>query len=248
MRAMWFFHLNVIPALLLVLQLAVDAVKPGEGVAAGRSSPQSLVLAKGMGCYNWVENSVKEVMERLAEWVSITKAVVEPKSNGHFEVMDHFNMHAQEDKTDHEVAYRSQNTFVSCAHHRIAMDQNALDSTEPKLSPLFRDPNADVTFTSSDGVLFKIHRRHLEPTTGGFPVADAMVVGPEPVALPEPADVLEALFQFIQPPTEATNFRQPSVHNMQEDIFFAVAEAAEKYLVYGAMNICVTFMRCAHLL
>ncbi|CAA7268730.1 unnamed protein product [Cyclocybe aegerita] len=128
------------------------------------------------------------------------------------------------------------------------MDQNASNDTEPKLSPLFWDPNADVTFISSDGVLFKIYRRHLEPTTGGFPGADAMVVGPEPVALPEPANVLEVLFQFIQAPTEATNFRQPSVHDMQEDIFFAVAEAAEKYLVYGAMNICITFMRCAHLL
>jgi len=40
-------------------------------------------------------------------------------------------------------------------------------------------------------------------------------------------------------------FRQPSVNSLEPpELFFAVAEAAEKYIVYGAMNTFLTRMEC----
>ena len=67
------------------------------------------------------------------------------------------------------------------------------------------------------------------------------MVDAAPICLEEPAAVLELLFQFIHPRSESTQFRQPSVKSLKRKLFFAVAEAAEKYIVYGAMN---TFLTC----
>lgn len=64
----------------------------------------------------------------------------------------------------------------------------------------------------------------------------------EIVSLPETSEVLEVLFQFITPPSEAAGYRQPSVMKMEPNLFFRVAEAAEKYAVFGAMNVCLTWM------
>ena len=63
-------------------------------------------------------------------------------------------------------------------------------------------------------------------------------VGTEPVVLQERAAVLEVLFQFVHPSAEATQYRQPSVIEMDANLYFDVAEAAEKYLVGSAMNTC----------
>jgi len=68
------------------------------------------------------------------------------------------------------------------------------------------------------------------------------VVDAAPISLEEPSSVLEVLFQFIHPRSESTQFRQPSVSSLEPELFFAVAEAAEKYIVYGAMNIFLTRM------
>ncbi|KAF8168474.1 hypothetical protein B0H34DRAFT_60760 [Crassisporium funariophilum] len=100
-------------------------------------------------------------------------------------------------------------------------------------SERFCDPNADLILTSSDGVRFHVYRKYLEACTGGFPPAEIPVSG-EVVELSEPAKVLEILLQFIHPQ------RQPSVMDMDIDLFFSLAEAAEKYEVYGAMNTCNT--------
>ena len=67
-------------------------------------------------------------------------------------------------------------------------------------------------------------------------------IGKEAVVLQEPAAVLEVLFQFIHPRTEAVQYRQPCVVDMDTKLFFGVAEAAEKYLVSSAMNTCYTRM------
>ncbi|KAF8168480.1 hypothetical protein B0H34DRAFT_60951 [Crassisporium funariophilum] len=98
-------------------------------------------------------------------------------------------------------------------------------------SKRFCDPNADLILKSSDGVQFHVYRKYLEACTGGFPPAEFPVSG-EVVKLSEPAKVLEILLQFIHPQ------RQPSVRDMDIDLFFSLAEAAEKYEVYGAMNTC----------
>ena len=111
-------------------------------------------------------------------------------------------------------------------------------TTNANISPPFtlvRDAAADLIIRSSDGVLFHIYRTHLQSTTGGFPPSEIPTLD-EIVELPEPASVLEILIQFVHPA------RQPSVVSLELNSFFALAEAAEKYEVYGAMNTCRTRM------
>lgn len=79
--------------------------------------------------------------------------------------------------------------------------------------------------------MFRVYRTHLESHTGGFAPAEIPTLD-EVVVLSEPAEVLELLFQFTHPS------RQPSVLNLEFDLLFALAEAAEKYEAYGAMNLC----------
>ena len=105
-----------------------------------------------------------------------------------------------------------------------------------------RDADADATFISSDDVVFKIYTKYLAATSAGFDIEDLTSVGKEPVRLEEPASVLEALFQYVHPPPEDEHFRQPSVIDMQADLFFSLAEAGEKYLVHGVMLACIIRM------
>ncbi|KAF9058906.1 hypothetical protein BDP27DRAFT_532729 [Rhodocollybia butyracea] len=95
----------------------------------------------------------------------------------------------------------------------------------------------DVIFRSSDGVLFFVHKDALGYCSGGFPDGDAITVDPEPVPLTESSSVLEILFQFVYPR------KQPALDDMKFSLFLAVAEAAEKYEVYFAMNICQLRMK-----
>ena len=105
------------------------------------------------------------------------------------------------------------------------------------------DADADITFKSSDEVLFKIHSKYLAAASGGLEVPPEILTTPdEVISLEEPSEILDLLFRFIHPRTESTNFRQPSVMDMEPGILFALAEAAEKYQVFGAMNTCIT--RC----
>ena len=78
---------------------------------------------------------------------------------------------------------------------------------------------------------------------GFVPVGDHIFVEAEPVVLQEPSYVLEILFQFIEPPPESRDYRQPDVDDLSRDLFFMVAEAAEKYVVYSAINVCICSMR-----
>jgi hypothetical protein len=110
---------------------------------------------------------------------------------------------------------------------------------------LVNDPLADTVFVSSDNVLFLIHREHLDFATAGFAVPPLISSDDSPVKLTEPSEILQILFQFIEPCSEKVQYRQPSVMTMKPEIFFAVAEAAEKYIVSGAMNTCITRMKWA---
>ncbi|KAF9473686.1 hypothetical protein BDN70DRAFT_925056 [Pholiota conissans] len=110
------------------------------------------------------------------------------------------------------------------------------------LSKIFAATSADVTFISSDNTVFKIHSTYLNSGSAGFATPQKLD-GSEPVQLLEPANVLEILFQFIEPPTEARGYRQPSIAEIEQSLFFQVAEAAEKYVVYSAMSNCMTHMR-----
>jgi hypothetical protein len=107
------------------------------------------------------------------------------------------------------------------------------------------DSDADITFKSSDGVLFKIHSKYLEATSAGFTAPPFVETDQEPVLLQEPSEVLEILFRFIHPPMESQQYRHPNMVDVQPEVLFSVAEAADKYLVFGAMNICLSRMECA---
>ncbi|KIM42577.1 hypothetical protein M413DRAFT_10123 [Hebeloma cylindrosporum] len=110
------------------------------------------------------------------------------------------------------------------------------------LSPLFNDATADITFKSSDNILFKIHSKHLQTASAVLSLGSVSMDLAETVPLSEKSDVLEVLFQFIHPPQEGGNYRQPCVTEMEPNLFFRVAEAAEKYAVFAAMNVCLTWM------
>lgn len=99
--------------------------------------------------------------------------------------------------------------------------------------------DSDVTFESCDNVLFKVHQPNLVTHSQGFaPPAGttAMSLDSEPVHLSESAEVLELLFQYMYPQ------RTPDLKTVEFRVFANLAEAAEKYQVFGAMDICNTRM------
>nr|GAT48900.1 predicted protein [Mycena chlorophos] len=92
-------------------------------------------------------------------------------------------------------------------------------------------PDSNITFRSSDGVLFRVHRKNLEVCAEGFPPSGFDTNG-EVVDLTETSTTLDLLFQFMYPQ------RHPSLDATPFEVLFPLAEAAEKYQVFPAMNIC----------
>lgn len=103
---------------------------------------------------------------------------------------------------------------------------------------LDNDPCADVTFKSSDGILFNLQRKYLEVATGAFPGAEFDTNG-EVTPLTEPAAVLAILFGFVHPK------RFPDVEDLAFSSLAEVAEAAEKYEAFAAIELCRLQMRFA---
>jgi hypothetical protein len=56
------------------------------------------------------------------------------------------------------------------------------------------------------------------------------------VPLPESSEILDLLFQFIYPQP------YPDLGSMVFDVLEKLTEAAEKYQVYSAMNLCRVYM------
>jgi hypothetical protein len=108
--------------------------------------------------------------------------------------------------------------------------------------PAVNFADADVTFKSSDGVLFHVHRKNLEVCTEGFPPAEISVTAGEVSDLLETAETLDLLFQFMYPK------RHPALDTTPFEILHPLAEAAEKYQVFPAMNICHIRLRCVSLI
>jgi len=104
-------------------------------------------------------------------------------------------------------------------------------ASQPTTSERFNAPDADVTIKSIDGVQFSLHRKYLAANTGAFPPMEIETAG-EIVNLTEDAATLELLFQFIYPQ------RHPSLDGAPYKVVAPLAEAAEKYEVFAAMNIC----------
>ena len=67
-------------------------------------------------------------------------------------------------------------------------------------------------------------------------------INEDPISLQETSDILELLFRFICPPTESDNHCQPDVSELDVATFFKLAEAVEKYQVYGAINTAMIYM------
>jgi len=115
-----------------------------------------------------------------------------------------------------------------------------MNNEEQKMiSGRFCAADSDVTFESCDNVLFKVHRPNLVTHSEGFapPSGTNVSSDSEPaVLLPESADVLELLFQYMYPQ------RTPDLEKAEFSVFANLAETAEKYQVFGAMDICNTRM------
>jgi len=169
----------------------------------------------------------------------------------------------QEDLTAKQDAFPSwsaitrkspDSTTVPHIDHRLGIDSD-VSSLCTSHSPIFlsqltlmnwysvNHTSADLTFRSSDNILFRIHAKYLEATSAGLAPPPSTLIDGAHIDLGEPSTVLEVLFQFVHPPSESQRYRQPNVRSLGPDIFFAVAEAAEKYIVFGAVNVCMTRMR-----
>ncbi|KZP11928.1 hypothetical protein FIBSPDRAFT_667542, partial [Athelia psychrophila] len=94
--------------------------------------------------------------------------------------------------------------------------------------------DADVTFASSDNVLFKINQPYLKSHSEGFspPEGTSASSSNEIVNLTERAETLDMLFQFVYPQ------KQPDLRKLSSERILELAEAAEKYQVFAAMETC----------
>ncbi|KDR68759.1 hypothetical protein GALMADRAFT_282919, partial [Galerina marginata CBS 339.88] len=118
----------------------------------------------------------------------------------------------------------------------------ATDTSKTSTHEKFNADDADVTIQSSDGVQFRLHRKHLEAHTGAFPGADSakLIVSDgraDVVHLTEPAEVLEILFEFVYPQ------RPPDLKDLEFKVLVPLAEAVEKYEVFAAMRMCEMRLR-----
>jgi len=82
---------------------------------------------------------------------------------------------------------------------------------------------------SADGFIFQLHSVVLGVATSAFPGLDKEG---EMVQLTEPADVLEILFAFLYPKAH------PDLYGECFEMLMAVAEAAGKYEVHSAEDVC----------
>ncbi|KAF9458523.1 hypothetical protein BDZ94DRAFT_1173489 [Collybia nuda] len=96
--------------------------------------------------------------------------------------------------------------------------------------------DADIVFKSADNVLFNIHRKNLEATTGAFPVFEASKQG-QSVLLNESSTTLDLMFQYIYP------MPQPDIPSLAFEALALLTEAVEKYRVFPAMLICKIHMQ-----
>ncbi|KAG5649779.1 hypothetical protein H0H81_002068 [Sphagnurus paluster] len=99
------------------------------------------------------------------------------------------------------------------------------------------ESDADVSFLSSDNVLFRIHRQNIEFNCGALRPGEVAVDGEIVPLRDQTAETLELLFQFIYPQVH------PHLETTAFEVLAPLAEAAEKYKVYAAMNICRARMK-----
>lgn len=76
-----------------------------------------------------------------------------------------------------------------------------------------------------------MHRKNLETHAAGFPPAE-FAANDEVVELTEDSTTLDLLFQFIYPR------RPPDLNTIDFEVLYSLAEAAEKYELHFAMDLC----------
>ncbi|GLB44796.1 hypothetical protein LshimejAT787_1801330 [Lyophyllum shimeji] len=102
-------------------------------------------------------------------------------------------------------------------------------------SSIFNAADADLVFRSSDGVLFRIHRKNLEFGSDGFPPVE-FPVDDKPVDLPEDGKTLELMFRFVYPRL------QPTLEGLDFRVLAHLAEAVEKYQIFTGKQLCNLYM------
>ena len=97
--------------------------------------------------------------------------------------------------------------------------------------------DADLTIRSCDNQLFRVHAHNLHNWSQSFPGSELPIQPDEIVPLSETAETLELLFQFMYPQP------QPDIQQLSTKRVASLAEAAEKYGVYNAQQVCKLVMR-----
>ena len=85
-------------------------------------------------------------------------------------------------------------------------------------------------------MLFRIYRKNLDTNAAGFPPLGFDTLN-EVITLTENSQTLELLFQFMYPK------RHPDLETTPIEILAPLAEAAEKYEVFSALNMCKVRMK-----
>jgi hypothetical protein len=98
--------------------------------------------------------------------------------------------------------------------------------------------DADITLESRDSVLFKIRRRQLVANSAAFAEGEKVWADSEVVRLPESAEVLDLLLQYmhVQEP--------PDLSKVKLDDLVGLADAARKYGVPFAVYVSTKEMEC----
>jgi hypothetical protein len=97
----------------------------------------------------------------------------------------------------------------------------------------------DVILESLDGVQYGTHTKNIEAFTGSFPPSEACNPNspPDVVSLPESSDVVSLLLQYIH------HQRHPDPAEFKFDVLSRLADAAEKYMVFSAIEVCKIRMK-----
>jgi hypothetical protein len=105
------------------------------------------------------------------------------------------------------------------------------NQADPEVDIVRADDSSDITFQSTDRVLFHLHTKYLKICTKGFSL-QCPGGAPEVIPLTDAASTLEVLFQFCYPG------RHPELESMKFNKLMLLAAAAKKYQVFSAMDIC----------
>lgn len=98
------------------------------------------------------------------------------------------------------------------------------------------DTEPDITIQSSDGVPFQVHKLNLALSSAGFAPSQFETLD-EIVELTETSTTLNLLLKFCYPD------RHPDLTTLKFDVLGPLGDAAQKYSVYPAMNVCKICMR-----